>query len=281
MSFRRIAVVWLTFGPMLLGHPKHVSAAENADACADAYENTQSEQRSSRLLDARRDARICAAKCPQSLARDCNAWETRITAQIPSFLVQARGVDGAPLAADVRIDGVPAALTETGAIEAEPGPHHLVVSHSGARVEARVDLVAGVRNQLVQVTIADTPPARRSSQEQEPAPHHRSVPVWRWFVGGLGLAAVATGGAVSISGEVLDAQFRGSGGCAPHCTQAQAQAVVQRWTIGGTLMGVGGAISLTALLWPAPSPAEPPPSNRVPTARLSLHPGGLALEVAF
>ncbi len=279
MSFRTMAVVWLSLGAVLLARPKHVSAAENADACADAYEITQSEQRSSRLLDARRDARICASKCPRRLARDCNAWEARITAQIPSFLVQARGADGASLAVDVQVDGVPAAFTETGSIEAEPGLHHIVVTRSGARVEARVDLVAGVRNQLVQVTIADTPPAWHSSKEQA-APHHRSVPAWRWLVGGLGLAAVATGGAVSISGEVLDAQFRGSGGCAPHCTRAQAQEVVQRWTIGGTLMGVGGAIFLTALLWPAPPPAEPP-SSRGPTARLSLHPGSLALEVTF
>jgi hypothetical protein len=280
MSRRTIAVGGLTLGASLLARPAHVLAAENADACADAYELTQSEQRSGRLIDARRDARLCAAQCPPRLAKDCNAWETRIAAQIPSFVVRARGADGSPLTVDVQVDGLPAAFTETGSIEAEPGPHRLVLRHSGARVETHVDLVAGVRNQLVQVTMADMPPAPLVSPEQAPGPHHSPIPAWRWLVGGLGLATLATGGAISISGEVLYAQFRGSDGCAPHCTQAQAQEVVQRWTIGGALMGVGGVIALTALLWPAPSPAEPP-SGRGPAARVSLHPGWVGLEVAF
>jgi hypothetical protein len=282
MSCRTI-VVWLILGASLFARPKRVSAAENADACADAYELTQSAQRSGRLFEARSDARLCAAKCPPRLAKDCNAWETQITAQIPSFVVRARGADGAPIAVDVLIDGAPAAFTETGSIEVEPGPHGLVLFHSGVRFDAHVDLVAGVRNQLVEVTIADAPRPIHlplSSLEPAPAPHNRAIPVWRWLVGGLGLATLAAGGAVSISGEVLDAQFRGSGGCAPHCTQAQAEEVVQRWTIGGTLMGVGGAGLLFALLWPAPSPAEPP-SGQGPAARVSLHPGWVRLEVAF
>jgi hypothetical protein len=284
MFCRTISVVWLTLGASLLVYPKRVSAAEKADACADAYELTQSKQRSGQLFDARRDARLCVATCPPRLASDCSKWETRITAQIPSFVVQARSADGAPVAVDVLIDGVPAAFTETGSIEAGPGPHALVLVHSGVRVEARVDLVAGVRNQLVEVTIAGTPrPFLPALPEPAPAPHHRAVPVWGWLVGGLGLATLASGGAISISGEVLDAQFRGSGGCAPHCTQTQAQEVVQRWVIGGTLMGVGTAISLAALfwLWPARSVGEPA-SGRAPAARFWLDPAGrLGLEVAF
>jgi hypothetical protein len=81
-----------------------------------------------------------------------------------------------------------------------------------------------------------------------------------------------------MSGEVLDGQLYGS--CAPRCTQAQAAVVVQRWVIGAALMGVGGAVSLTALLWPAPATAEP---RSVPAlaARVSVHPGWVGLEVAF
>ncbi len=226
------------------------------------------------------------ATCPPRLASDCNAWERRITAQIPSFVVQARRADGAPVAVDVLIDGAPATFTETGSIEAGPGPHALVLVHAGVREEARVDLVAGVRNQLVQVTITGTPRPfvpPLSLSEPAPAPHRRAVPVWGWLVGGLGLTTLASGGAISISGEVLDAQFRGSGGCAPHCTQTQAQEVVQRWVIGGTLMGVGTAIALASLfwLWAAPSVGEPA-SSRAPAARIWLDPGGrLGLEVAF
>jgi hypothetical protein len=279
MSCRKLAFGWLILEATLLALPKHAAAAEDADACADAYELTQSAQRSGRLFEARKDARLCAAKCPSRLANDCNAWETRITAQIPSFVVQARGTNGAPLDVEVEVDGDPPMFTETGSIEAEPGPHRLVVRHSDLRVEARIDLVAGVRNQEVQVTVPDAVViVPQLAPAPAPIPHHRVIPPWRWVVGGIGLATVATGGAVSISGEVLADQLGGS--CAPKCTQSQADEVVQRWIIGGTVMGVGGVLFLTALLWPAQS-APPPSSGQGPAARLSLRPRIEGLEVGF
>ncbi len=281
ISSRTLAFPGLHLAASLLALPWPAAAAENADACADAYELTQSELLSHRLLDARKDARICVATCPPRLADDCSAWETRITSHIPSFVVQARSAEGAPLAVDVQVDGAPAALTETGSIEAEPGPHRLVVRHSGVSVEAHVDLVAGVRNQLVEVTIPDTaapvlPPSSAAAYRPPP------TPFWRWLVGGLGLAPVAAGGAVSISVEVMADQLRGKppGGCAPNCTPAQAQEVVQRWVIGGTVMGVGAVVFAAAMLWPAPSPAAPR-SGRGLAARVALRPGWVGVEVAF
>jgi hypothetical protein len=286
MSCGRLGIGFVTLGGLLL-LPRHAPAAENADACADAYELTQSEERSGRLFAARKDARVCAAKCPARLASDCNAWETRITAQIPSFVVQARGADGAPVAVNVELDGAPATLMETGSIEAEPGPHRLVLIHLGVRVEAHVDLVAGVRNQVVRVTVADTAPTIPLSSPgtvgDTPKPRgvasaadDHSIHFWRWLVGGLGLATVAVGGAVSISGEVLN--IHGPNGCAPHCSNAQADEVVARWIIGDTIMGVGGAMVLTTLLWPARRLAIP---GQGPAARVSLGPAKMRLEVTF
>jgi hypothetical protein len=276
MLVRTVAGFCLTF-EALLALARPAASAENANACADAYELTQSEERAGQLLDARKDARLCAARCPRQLAKDCIEWEARISSRIPSFAVHAHGSDGAPLAVEVQVDGAAAVFTSTGSIEAEPGPHHLVLVHSGVPVEARVDLVAGARNQIVEVTIADTPPVPVVSSSAREA-DHRPIPLWRWLVGGLGLATVAAGGAVSISGEVLNAQFRGS--CAPHCTGAQADEVLQRWYIGGALMGVGAALSLTAVLWPG-SPRVQRSAGSGPTAGVSLLPGWAALEGTF
>ena len=184
MPRRTVVVVGLTLGAGLLALPRDAAATENVNACADAYELTQSAQKSGRLFDARIDARLCAAKCPPPLSSDCHAWEARITSQIPSFVVRARGADGSPLTVDVQVDGAQAVFTETGSIEAEPGPRRLVLRHAGARVETRVDLVAGVRNQPVDVTIAETPaPVLLPLATAERGPEAHPRPIRRLAVG--------------------------------------------------------------------------------------------------
>jgi hypothetical protein len=278
MSSPTHALARITLGVSLLAAPRFASATENADECADAYELAQSEQLAGRLFNARKDARLCTAKCPKRLATDCASWETRITAQIPSFVVHARGADGAPLAVEVQVDGAPAAPTETGAIEAEPGPHRLSIRRGRATVEAHVNLVAGARNQLVELTIADAPaaaPVPAGAAAPGPADEPHPIPTWRWILGGLGATTVAAGGAVSLSGEVLYFQLQSS--CKPHCTTAQGDEVMQRWIIGGTVMGVGGAIFLGALLWPSGAS----PSGQSSRARITVGPTRVGLEVVF
>jgi hypothetical protein len=282
MGVRMQFVRWLTVWLGVLATPALAAAAENADRCADAYELTQSEQRAGRLFDARKNARICAAKCPHSLAGDCSAWEKRISAQIPSFVVHARGADGVPLAVEVEVDGSLVAPTESGSIEAEPGLHRLLLRHAGRTAEAHVELAAGVRDQLVEVTIADSPPLAPAAPAPVPSPRppdqRSSASTWRWLVGGLGVATLAAGGAIAISGEVLAGQLRVS--CKPHCTQAQANEVVQRWVIGDTMMGIGGAVVLGAILWPSPSSPQSPRDRRVAIS-VSAGLGRVQFQVAF
>lgn len=284
LSSRTRVASWLTFTAVVTV-PELVIAAGKADECADAYELTQSEQQAGRLLLARRDARLCAAACPPSLASDCARWDSQIATQIPSFIVRARGADGSPLSVEVLVDGAPATFTDVGSIEAEPGPHRIVVRHAGTSVETPVELVAGVRNQPVEITIAEKPPPAAPVSIREtttaPAPSEerpQGIPGWRWALGGVGLATLATGAGVSISGEVLASQLRSE--CKPHCTQAQADEVVQRWVIGGTLMGVGSVMLLTALLWPSESSASPH-TGKGSTMRVSVRPSGVLLEGTF
>jgi hypothetical protein len=283
MPCRMRSAGWLMVVAMLVT-PHLGVAAGQADECADAYELTQSEQKAGRLLEARNDARLCATKCPAPLASDCSQWDTQITAQIPSFVVHARGASGAPLLVEVLVDGGAATFTDVGSIEAEPGPHRLLIRHAGTSMETSVQLVAGVRNQLVEVTIAETPPAVHASLSEPPsAPrpleeHAPPVPGWRWALGGVGLAALATGGAISISGEVLASELRSE--CKPHCSQAQADEVVERWVIGGTVMGVGSAMLLAALFWPAGS-SEATRTGRGSAPRVSVTPAGVVLEGTF
>ncbi len=273
----------LTLGASL-GFARNAAAAENADACADAYELTQAQQKAGQLFEARKDARLCAARCPARLAKDCATWETKITAQIPSFVLHARGADGAPLAVDVQVDGAPPTYTQTGSIEAEPGPHRLLVRYGTTSVEEHVNLVAGLRNQLVELTIADSAPAvpPTAPPPDAPAPPRpeaeRHTPLWRWLAGGFGVAVVAAGGGVSISGEILADQLRSS--CKPNCTQAQANDVVERWIIGDTMMGIGGAVFLAALLWPESRPSRPP-LGKGPDARILVGPGSISWRVTF
>lgn len=284
MPSRTRVAGWLTLMAVVSG-PELATAAGRADECADAYELTQSEQQAGRLLLARKDARLCAATCPPALASDCARWDSQIATQIPSFIVRARSADGAPLRVEVMVDGAPATLTDVGSIEAEPGRHRIVIRHAGTSVETPVELVAGVRNQPVEITIAEEPPPAVPVSIREttmaPAPPEErphGIPGWRWAIGGAGLATLATGAGVSISGEVLASQLRSE--CKPHCTQAQADEVVQRWVIGGAMMGVGSAMLLTALLWPSGSPASPR-TGTGSTMRVSVRPSGVQLEGTF
>src|SRR5581483_8804509 len=142
----------------------------------------------------------------------------------------------------------------------------------------------GVRNRVVEVTIAEaTPPAVREAPASPRAPspvaldERPGVPLWRWVLGGVGLATLATGAGISISGEVLANQLRSE--CKPHCSQAQADEVVDRWLIGGTAMGAGGAIFLAALFWPAES--APARTSRASAMRVSLRRSTVVLEGTF
>lgn len=256
------------------------AAGEEVNGCADTYELTQSEKMAGHLVNARRNARLCMGRCPARLARDCDAWEKNLAAEIPAFVVHAHDSNGLPVAVDVEVDGKPASVTELGTIEADPGPHALVLSHSGSRVEVHVDLTAGVRTQVVDVQIDEartTPPplsgAFASTQRDADQP---SVSPWRWVFGGLGIASFAAGAAISISGEVLDVQLQNS--CKPTCTQAQADDVVNRWVIGTSLMGGGGLVLLAALLWPAPK-TTPKPAGAATS--LVVGPSSINVEVTF
>ena len=276
MRRRAWTAAWMTLA--WLAPEGLARAADPADGCADAYELAQSERMAGRLLGARSEARLCAASCPRRLAADCAAWEAAIDLEIPSFLVEARGADGAPLAVEVQVDGATPTYAANGAIEAEPGLHRLSVRHLGTRVETGVTFVAGVRNQLVELTFTGDLRAGPTAAAALTAPlrnEHPSVSTWRWVLGGVGLGSTALGGAVSLSGEVLAAQLRDS--CKPHCTQSEVNEVVQRWTAGGILMGAGGAMFLTALLWPSGMPTP----GRGSTARVSVGPEWAELEVTF
>jgi hypothetical protein len=192
-------------------------------------------------------------------------------------------MDGAPLTVEVLVDGTPATFTDVGSIETDPGPHRLVVRHAGTSVEMPLELAPGVRNRVVEVTIADGPPpvsapVPPTARAPDALVEHRGVPVWRWVLGGVGLATLAAGGGISISGEVLASELRSE--CKPHCSQAQADEVVNRWVIGGTVMAAGGAFFLAALFWPADSSASPR-ASRVSGPRVSMTPSGVTLSGAF
>ena len=243
-------------------------AADKA-ACLDAAGNAQQLRDTHKLVEARRELRVCAAsECPTAVQVDCVTWLAEVEKALPSVVLTAKNGAGADLAdVKVSVDGQPLVARLDGqSVPMNAGMHtfHFEVP-GGAALDRQVLVKEGEKSQSVSVTFAPSPDAARVEAAPLVAPHAQATPTtpekpapgaWRtvgWIVGAVGVAGLGLGavsGLVAIS-EKSSAQCDASGACdAGPLAGARGAATVS--TIGlvtGAVLVAGGA----ALVLFAPS----------------------------
>src|SRR5262245_9519973 len=123
MTMKRLFVA--TFVVVSFAAPTEAAADEN-EACAVAYEQSQLHRRAGRLLDARTALTTCAqATCPAFLVNECVPALRDIEEAIPSIVVAVRDPGGkATVDGELVIDDKvrPSPIPST-AIPLDPGTH--------------------------------------------------------------------------------------------------------------------------------------------------------------
>lgn len=198
LPFVTAAIAMIVWQAAALGDEKQT--------CVDASGQGQTLRDAHRLLEAREQLRICAqASCPIVVQRDCAAWLEQLDLALPTVVFDARDPAGNDIsAASVTIDGRPLTTTLDGtALPVDPGEHTFTFEVAGQPPVTRtLVLKEGDKARRVPVVIGTAAGAGPSGAPVSPAPHHpaglRPQQTAGLVVGGVGMAALAAGGAFGL-----------------------------------------------------------------------------------
>jgi hypothetical protein len=222
-------------------HAESSSANSTREACLAEHEQAQDARLEGKLLEARNDLRQCSATtCPALVTRDCVAWLAEIEQQIPSVIFRATK-DGVDLER-LRVKEGDTLLTETltgTPLELNPGPHHFVAQLPGMpEQDATYVLQAGDKSRIVSFSFTSPVLAPPPQGPGLPGPRLvRPVPTLTWVLGGIAVAALATGGV--LGGLALNEHSDVSKECSPLCTDHEAQGVKRLALATDISLGIG------------------------------------------
>jgi hypothetical protein len=266
-------------------------------ACLDAAEDGQKLRDGGAYRRARERFIACAAdECPGEVRKGCVGWLGELDRLLPTvvFVVYAQGSEVADVRVAVdgefvaeRIDGKPVGL--------DPGPHQFRFEREGAApVDVKAMIVAGEKERPVTARFGPEPsiappPAPPAPPSASPPPHEaagvngvrRSPPpnarpgvsTTVYALGAVGLACVAAGAILDVSGYVFLQQCNGD----PTCSGRHERAEVQwRFVTGDVLLGAGVLSGVIAwVLWPRDARVAIYPRTGVDVASL---PGGARVD---
>jgi hypothetical protein len=262
--------------------------AEDRKSCDVAYDQAQTFRDQKKLMSAREQLLLCARPmCPASMAKDCVAWLAETERAIPSVVLVAID-DANAVVANVKgaIDGDgPPRLLDGTSWDVDPGPHTFTfVSPDHAKLDKRVLVVEGEKDQRVTVTFARAPapvaaevPAPPLPSPAAPSPP-ASFPARAvgFAVGGVGLAGLALGGvfgAMALATKSSDCPTPTT--CEPGTShKALGEGTVS--TVGFVAGGVLAAGGLAFVLL-APKKTDPAAARFDATPTIGAGPGGLVV----
>jgi hypothetical protein len=263
-TLRRGAVLWAV--TVAVWSP---AARADVKACLDAAGEGQKLRDSGAYRRARERFIACAAEeCPGEVRKGCVGWLGELDKLMPTvvFGASAHGeevsdvrvtVDGEVVAE--RIDGKPVVL--------DPGEHHIRFERAGKiGVDQTTVVLAGEKDRRLTARFGPEPPppptpspaaaptAAAPAVAPGPARSHaaleppaESQPATAYALGALGLAALAAGAVLDISGYTFLQQCKSD----PSCTGSHERAeVAWRFVTGDILLGSGLLAGAAAwLLW--------------------------------
>lgn len=238
------------------------TAAADVKACLDAAEEGQKLRDSGAYRHARERFIACAAdECPGEVRKGCVGWLGELDKLIPTVVFGARAhgkevsdvrvsVDGELVAE--RIDGKPVAL--------DPGEHHFRFERPGeTAIDETAVVMAGEKERLIAVQFGvdllplPPPPPTPTAIPMEPkaapvASRAQSTPAAAYALGAIGLATLAAGAVLDVSGYVFLQQCSGDASCTAGHERAEVE---WRFVTGDILLGAAVVSSVAAwVLWP-------------------------------
>lgn len=289
----RVRLRVLLLLPVALAAPASVARAQDTDACIAANEAAVARKKADKLIEARKQLSVCASpSCPDVVRTSCERRLGEVGQAIPSLVVFATDAAGNDLTAvKVLIDGVAYADRLDGnAIELDPGEHELRFEVAGhPPTVKRVFMLEGERGRRESVVVGlppapPLPPGIVPGAGAEPIrPDGGSRRTLGWIVGGVGAAALATGGVfgvfairahdsyeqqcgASIGAPAGSCNSQGVTGHDDAATKATISTVF--FVVGGVAAAAGVTLVLTA-------------PRSVTTARVGVGPGGVVVQGGF
>jgi hypothetical protein len=219
----------------------------NVQACVTAAEDGQKLRDGGSYAHARERFIVCAGDgCPGEVRRSCVGWLGELEKVTPTvvFGAQARGgeiadvrvsLDGTLVAE--RIDGKP--------IPVDPGAHRFRFEHAGDDPVDQTTVVrAGEKERLISVRFGPEPALISPSPASRPSPPPPTSRTSAYVLGAVGLASLAAGAVLDLSGYAFLQQCNSD----TSCTGSHERAEVEwRFVTGDLLLGAG--LACGALAW--------------------------------
>lgn len=210
--------------------------------CAQAYEQAQRLRKDGLLVDARKEALVCAQEaCPTLLSDDCSRWMSELDGSIPSHVFELREADGSPVAgASVSLDGGEFARIDGLPVAVDPGSHTVVFrSPEGTEVRATFDAIVGRQNVLVRASLPEDGSAEDSSS--------RRVPTATWVFGGIGVAGLGAFAVLAGLGSAEQSDLESECTVASPCDRDRGRGVKTMYAAADISLAVGVASAAAGL----------------------------------
>jgi hypothetical protein len=254
-------LLWLS----VLSVPAH--ADDSKQACAKAYEQTQSLRKASKLREAKEQVKLCAVEsCPAFVKKDCVVWLDEIENSIPTVTFQVKR-DGEELVnlqvwmgkiqLKEKLDGK--------SVGVDPGEQTFRFTNSkGESTSKTVVVRQGEKNRIILINWPSSKPAASGTgtppppdpppkREQLPTETSGGPPLGTWVLGGVGLVGLGAFATFGLLGKGQRSDLEKS--CSPNCSASEVDKVKSKYLIADISLGVGVvSLGIAAVLWLTASP---------------------------
>ena len=246
----RLVTIAATAAALL--HPASAPAAEPDKAvCAEAYRSAQTQRKNGALERARASLLVCLSdRCPAVLQPDCTRWLTEVEAALPSVSFAARNREGEDVTSvRVSIDGKLLTSSLDGkAISLDPGSHTFRFEYGAEEpISQTIILREGEKARVVSVSWVKERP-ELTARAPSPVRTEGGAPASAWIFGGVGVASVATFGALAIHAVQRRSDLEQQ--CFGSCRQEDVDSIKTQLAIADVALGVGlVSLGISAVLF--------------------------------
>ncbi len=275
MRRARVLAVAVAVLAVLAGARGNEARADEKGECSAKYQSAQRSRAAGKLTLARADLLRCAEPtCPTFVSNDCKTWLAEVDDELPTLVYAVLDSNGGDVPNGViRVDGVAVPSATDGLGHAvDPGEHLVEARAGGESLRQQIIVRVGERARRIELRLA-VDPSPLGESGSTPAVRGRS-PLGAYVLGGVGVAAIAVGTALWITGSNAARTYNAS--CeSTGCTEDERDSAHRQLVAGDILWGAGLAagIGAVAVLLTHRSPAASP--------MVSFGPSGVSVSGSF
>ena len=250
-----------------------------ADTCDEAYTQAQILRRSGKLRSAKQALVFCSQEsCVSAIQTDCVKWTEEVDRSLSTVVFDVRLPDGSEVT-DVQVyagDELVAPSLDGRHVSLDPGETVIRFVRGSQSVEKRALIREGEKLRTIHVELpAEGAPSSPPPQAPPPpelsspgAGSGKPIPTMSWVLGGVGVAGLATFGALAGIGYANESTLRDGCFKTDSCAPSDVQSVRTEYLAGDIALGVGVvslAVAVGYWLFSAPQQAATARARRAPT----------------